>query len=252
MADFLMMTVLGHSAHNGHSLMDEVKFPTSAPSFKDYCKSPFRSLTHAAACALPEPDSVDMQANVWGFRPLLAVALARMFEKSSLTQKLATMEAIRRGDQMPAIESLRDTSIASMALWFQSTLREHLDSLRFENNDHIVWAFKSTLKELEVEAPTHWELTVDVTHTPAWRDIVEQFRVWSRYHRKERTLVFTPEGALAFPSGLPVAWGEADIQSQKHVMIACQWPKPEDAVSVAARHVFARQSCGKVDDIFWN
>lgn len=252
MTDFLMMTVMNHSIENDHSLVEEVKFPTSAPSFKDYCRSPFRSLAHYAACNLPEPDSVDLQANVWGFRPLLAVGLYRMFEKVPLAQKLAVMRSIRFGDLLPVIDSLRDISLAGMVQWFDSTLRAQLTALKFGDGERGEWALKRTLKELEVEAPTHWELTVDITNTPAWRQIVEQFRTWSRYHRKERTLVFTPEGAIAFPSGLPVAWGKADIQSQKHVMIACQWPKPEAVVTVAARHVFARQSCSKIDEIFWN
>jgi hypothetical protein len=252
MADFIMLTVMSHSIQHDHSLIDEVKFPTSAPSFKEYCRSPFRSLAHYAGCALPEPDSVDMQANVWGFRPLVAVGLYRMFAKSSLTQKIAVMRAIRAGETLPVIESLHDNSVEGMVQWYESTLHAELDALKFEKTERADWAFKVSMKELEVEAPTHWELTVDITNTPAWRDIVEQFRTWSRYHRKERTLIFTPEGALAFPSGLPVAWGKADIQTQKHVMIACQWPKPEDVVTVTARHVYARQSCGKVEEIFWN
>jgi hypothetical protein len=247
MADFLMMSVLNEATELSHSMTEEVKFPTTAPSFKDYCKSPFRSLAHYKACASEESSS-----KVWGFRPLMAVALWRMFEKASLTQKMRTLQVIRLGDILPQFPELRDDSVAGMVAWFQASLQEQLGGLKFRDDDHEQWAFKRTMKELEVEAPTHWELTVDITNTPAWRDIVEQFRTWSRFHHNERTLIFTPEGALAFPSGLPVAWGKADIQSQKHVMIACTWPKPEEVVLVSARHTYAQHSCGKIDEVFWN
>ena len=251
MADFLLMTTVGTEVHN-HSLAEDVKFPTSAPSFKDYCKSPFRSLAHEEACKEQDPDSTDMQANVWGFRPLMAVALWRMFERAPLTQKMKTMQAIRVGELLPDFPLLKDSSLEGMVQWFEDSLQEQLAALKFKADEHEQYSFKRTMKELEVEAPTHWELTVDITNTPAWKDIVEQFRTWSHFHRQERTLVFTPEGAIAFPSGLPVAWGKQDISSQKHIMIACQWPKPEDVVNIQARHVYARQSCGKIDEIFWN
>ena len=180
------------------------------------------------------------------------MALYKIYDKASLKQKISTLQAIRFGEPLPALEALRENTVEGMVQWFTLALKSHAASLNFRADAHNEFSFKQTMKELEVEAPTHWELTVDITHTPAWKDIVEQFRTWSRYHRQDRTLVFTPEGAIAFPSGLPVAWGKLDIQSQKHVMIACQWPKPEAVVSVTARHVYARQSCGKVEEVFWN
>lgn len=252
MTDFLMMSVMAQKEWQDHSVLTDIKFPTSAPSFVDYCKSPFRSLAHYDSCLVQTPDSVDMQANVWGFRPLLAVALWRVFEKSSLAQKMKTIQAIRFGEPLPGLNSVHDTSVESLVLWFQDAVQSNMAALHFTASEQIDWAFKRTMKELEVEAPIHWELTVDITNTPAWKEILAQFKTWSRFHQNERTLIFTPEGAMAFPSGLPVAWGKADIQTQKHVMIACRWPKADQVVSVTARHVYARQSCGKVEDIFWN
>src|ERR1019366_6618225 len=105
---------------------------------------------------------------------------------------------------------LRGPALESLVEWFQDSLQEHLTALRFAAGEHLTWAFKSTMKELEVETPTHWELTVDITNTPVWKDILQQFKTWSHFHRGERTLIFTPEGEVALPSGLPVAWGGAD------------------------------------------
>jgi hypothetical protein len=246
-ADFLLLSVMG-----GHSLASEVKLPTSAPSFQEYCKSPLRSLAHFEVCSGEESELADRQANAWGFRPLLAAALARMYAKAGLKTKLAVLRVVRLGTVVPSRDPAPDARLATLIPWFEQSLRDHMSALHFPAGETTERNFKSTMRELDVESPIHWELTVDITNTPAWKEILTQFKSWSQFHPRERTLVFTPEGAVAFPSGLPVAWSPDEIQSQTHVLIACEWPKPDEAVSVNAQHVFARQSCGKVDQIFWN
>ncbi len=251
-ADFLVSTVFGESLWSGHSLLAESRFPTSAPGFDEYCKSPFRSLAHFDQCARMEPDSADPQHTLWGFRPLLGVALARVFDKVSIRSKLAVMQAIREGRTLAPVAPLLDTSAEARVMWLQKSVSEQSIALGLKPNEETDQAIKRTLKELDVSSPTHWELTVDLTNTPAWRDVLEQFRAWSKLRAKERMLVFTPEGAIAFPSGLPVEWAAEEVQSQKHVMIACHWPKAEEAIPVTARHIYARQTCGKLDEVFWN
>jgi hypothetical protein len=49
-----------------------------------------------------------------------------------------------------------------------------------------------------------------------------------------------------------VAWAADEISSQKHVLIACSWPRPEDTVHIQARHLFAHQSCDKLSRPFWD
>lgn len=253
MTDFILLTVFENREWYQHKLTQDVRFATTAPSFADYCRSPFKSLAHDKSCKLAVPESADLQADVWGFRPLLAVALWRAYEHASLTTKLRAMRAIRHGRAMPLVTRMRDQSIEGMVKWFESSLNSFATTMRVNAGDPDNWSVKRALKEIELESPTRWELTVDVTKTPAWREILQQFQKWSGFHRKERTLVFTPEGAVALPSGLPVAWSGPAIQSQKHVMIACEWPDDAEAmVPVNARHVFAKQSCGKVENIFWN
>ncbi len=249
MTDFLLMSVLSEYNWQDHSVRDDIKFSTSAPAFVNYCKSPFRSLAHYESCALERPDSVDLQANVWGLRPLLAVALWRVFDQATVAEKFKAMQAIRFGHPLPPIAALHESSLAKTVTWMHDTLDEQLRALHFQSTED---AIRRAFKELEIEAPTHWELTVDLTNTPAWKEILKQFTTWSRIRHGERTLVFTPEGAVALPSGLPVAWETSEIQSQKHILIACEWPKPEETILITARHFFARQSCAKVDEVFWN
>jgi hypothetical protein len=251
MADFLLMSAMGEREWNSHSVLTEIKFPLSPTSFAEYCNSPFRSLAHYASCSTEDPDSIDTQAEVWGFRPLLATALWRVFEHASLSAKLRTFKAIRFGAVLPMVANLPDTNMQTRVQWFEAALQEHLQALHLVRSASE-WSIKRVLKELDVDSPTHWELTVDITATPAWKEILEQFREWSHFHENQRTLVLTPEGEVALPSGLQVAWGKGEIQSQKHVMIACQWPKAADVVSVNARHTYMRQFCGKVDQVFWN
>jgi hypothetical protein len=252
MTDFLLTSVLDADGWKGHSLRGEVKFPTSSPSFEQYCKSPFRSLAHGEYCALNAPAAADTQAGVWGFRPLLAAGLVRLFDKASIKDKLNVLEAIRAGRALPPLPTLSDDTIESQAHWLERALREQTAALGFSNSEAGEFALKQTLRELDVSTPTRWELTVDITNTPAWKDVLEQFRKWTKLRPRDRVLVFTPEGAIALPADLPVAWAPAEIQSQKHVLIACHWPKAADILPVTARHMFARQLCGKVDQVFWN
>ncbi len=257
--DFVLLTVFEDDSWQGddkvYSLMRDARFATIAPSFEQYCQSPFRSLAHLAVCeadSLGRSEGANLETNVWGFRPLLAVSLKRVYDKLSLNEKLHMLEVLRSGKPLPAIQDPENVSLEGLVTWFEMTLSHHLQALLPKANADVAMAVKRTLKELEVESPTHWELTIDVTNTPAWREILEQMRKRSEILKGERVLVFTPEGAKALPSGLPVAWAADEISSQKHVMIACAWPRPEDTVHIQARHLFAHQSCAKLDRPFWD
>lgn len=255
MTDFLLEAVYREdrwTADEGEfSFLRDVRFPTTAPGFADYCRSPFRSLAHYEVCAQPTPDSYDLHSRVWGFRPLLASALYRVFVHQPLAVKLKILAALRTSLVWPRVGGLREDGVEALALWFESTLKDHLAALGLSAEGSDALAVKQVLKELQVEAPTHWELTVDLTKAPAWREILEQLRTLSRFHQDERVLVFTPEGKRVLPSGLLAAWSPSDVQSQKHVLVACQWPKPEEAVAIRARHMYASQSCGKLTEVFW-
>jgi len=247
-ADFLSLALFPlHPWSN--SLLHDVRFPTTAPNFEQYCKSPLRSLAHERGCNEPQPTTDDLYARVWGYRALLGSALWRVYDKASVREKLEALRRLRKAKPLPIVFAPYDESGATLAVWFTETLRNHLESLGLGKN---VMALKRTLKELQVEAPTHWELTVDITQTPAWQEILEQLRKRSSFRPKERILVFTPEGAVALPSGFPVQWAGIDVASQKHVMIACDWPTGDQAIHVQARHVFAQHSCEKLNRAFWD
>mgnify|MGYP001190400642 CR=1 FL=1 len=253
--DFLMMSVLGYDRwirDEGQvfSLEKHMRFATAPSRLGAYCASPFRSLAHRGLCEVEKSgEFVEEDGNIWGLRPLLAVALKRVYDRLPLDRKLTAMSALASGLTLPAIVDPETNSAPGMVAWLQSTLAEHLVALTGDQGDGS--AIRHALRELEIETPTKWELTLDITHTPAWREIVEQLRRRSEIVKGERILVFTPEGAKALPSGLEVAWNTSDISSQKHVMIACEWPRPEEAVHVRARHLFAQQTCGKLDAPFW-
>lgn len=230
-------------------LLSKVKFSTTANDFESYCKTPFRSLAHARDCDRERFDSEDLHARIAGFRPLLASALWRIFDRASLKAKIHALGRLRSGPQFPVIIHPVTENGATLALWFTEMVKDHMRALGLENE---VGPFKRAMRELEVESPTHWELTVDVTKTPAWREILEQLRTRSFFRPKERTLVFTPDGAVALPSGLPVEWAANDISSQKHVMIGCPLPEPTEAVAIHARHIYAQKSCEKLNRSFWD
>lgn len=255
LTDFLLKIAFGQDLwkKDGHefSFSSHVKFPTSAPGFAEYCRSPFRSLAHEEGCAHDKPDSDDLHARVWGLRPLLGSALWRVYDKLSLKEKLAVIQKLRSPLDLPSLGSIHEDGIEPVLAWFYSSLNEHLSALGMTQSKESQVALQRTLKELQVESPTHWELTVDLTKTPAWREILEQLRVLSRFNQKDRVLVFTPQGEKALPADMDVAWAASDVQSQKHVLVACGWPKPREAVPVKARHLYASQSCDKLKDIFW-
>ncbi len=183
-----------------------------------------------------------------GFGPVLAVGLAGVYERAPLKQRIKAMQTLASAGALPLVFEPLDTTGSSLAHWFEKSLTDLSRSLGV----HDEFALKQTLKRMEVEAPTRWELTVDVTKTPAWREILEQLKKRSQFRPKERILVFTPEGAKTLPGGLPVDWDAEDIASQKHVMVACDWPAPDQALRVQARHVYAEQSCTKLDRVFWD
>lgn len=253
LSDFLLLALYTDDGTQGEiSLRRDVKFPTAAPSLGQYCLSPFRSLAHHQLCQLPDLESGEEATQVWGFRPLLASALWRAFDKLPLQQQVQVLERIRHGQALPVVDPAEHGDVENLVGWFENTFKDYAGSLGILASERGELALKQAMKELEVEAPTKWELTVDVTKTPAWKEIVEQLKTRARFRLKERALIFTPEGEFALPSGLPVAWSASDISSQKHVLIACEWPKPGEAVHVQARQLFAQRSCEKLKRAFWD
>lgn len=247
-ADFLALALF--PLHDwSRSLLEDVRFPTVAAGFDYYCKSPLRSLAHHGACTSGNPADSGLYTSVWSYRALLAAGLWRVYDKATIREKLRAIQRLRLGKPLPLVPAPYEESGTTLAVWFTEALKSQLEALGLERN---VLALKRTLKELQVEAPTHWELTVDITQTPAWREILEQLRKRSSFRPKERMLVFTPQGAVAFPSGFPVRWAALDIATQKHVMIACEWPAADQAVHVQARQVFAQHSCEKLNRAFWD
>ncbi len=260
-SDFIVLSILNQDAwlderREQHSLRKEQRFSTAAASFERYCQSPFRSLSHVGVCAVDDPARIELQENVWGLRPLLALTLVGIFEKLPLRQQSRFLNALKEDSSLPEVRLLKNASAEEMTAWVRGSVSDYLHSLlgqvpTIEGQDPLSLAYRQTLHQLEVESPTHWELTVDLTNTPAWREIFEQMRQRSLIV-KERVLVFTPEGSRALPSGLPVAWAADEVSSQKHVLIACHWPRPDEVVHIQARHMFAQQTCGKLQDAFWD
>lgn len=190
-------------------------------------------------------------ANVRGLQPLIAEAIHRLVNAVPLTERWDLEANLRNPTLWPAVVPPADNTAATLSTWFQSTLATYLRSAGWNEERHQQ-KVKRVMKELEVDSPVRWELTVDLTRTPAWREIYQQLKTQSRFAKDERWLVFTPEGERALPSDLPVTWDERDIFSQKHVMIACDWPGQNEAIKVKARRMFAQQSCERLDKIFWN
>lgn len=259
MTDFLILTVFREDLWENKALQQTFserlhsKFSTLATTFASYCRSPFRSLSHAFVCDSNLPEGKEAFDTSWGMRPLLAATLAEIFDRLPLTQKLKLLEAVRSGALLPQLRSVDGAHGEELVQWMRRSVSDYLTAWNVNTDTASTsWAVKRTFKELEIEAPTHWELTVDLTSTPVWRDILEQLKRRSQYRPLERALIFTPEGAVALPSGLPVAWSSDDISSQKHVMIACQWPKAEETINIHARHTYAEQSCAKLSRAFWD
>jgi len=250
--DFLLVTVLRQDRWQGHSMRAELRFSTASASFEQYCQSPFRSLALGELCSWRRPAGADVRGDVWSLKPVLAMSLGRVFEKLSLRDQLSFLNGLRTLERGPDLPILEDGSLASRVLWLQTSLTEYLQALGVSQTPDVELAIRRTHKELEFSTPTRWELTVDILHTPAWREVLEQFRKWSKLHPGQRVLVFTPNGSIALPADLPVGWEAKEIQSQKHVMIACEWPKAGEALHITSRLVYAQQSCGKVDRVFWN
>jgi hypothetical protein len=259
MTDFLILTVFREDLWRNKALQQTFseransKFSTLATTFASYCRSPFRSLSHAVVCDSNLPESKEAFETSWGLRPLLAAALAEIFDKLPLTQKLTVLNAIKSGARLPRLRSIDGAHGEELVQWMKRSVHEDLSAWRIDTDAaDASLAIKRTFKELEIEAPTHWELTVDLTSTPAWREILEQLKRRSEFRPLERALIFTPEGAVALPGGLPVAWSADDISSQKHVMIACEWPKASETINIHARHTYAEQSCAKLSRAFWD
>lgn len=257
LSDFLILTLHGDENWEGdagqsYSLAKDARFATAAANFIQYCRSPFRSLAHYSICEKSRDGDSDGDGQAWGFRALLSSALWRTYEKLGLSEKLVVLAKVRSGVKLPIMDLPRSANVENLVDWFALMFKEDAQALGMTQAQEGPLAVRRVLKELDVEAPTHWELTVDLTHTPAWREIVEQLKTRSQYRKQERALIFTPEGEVALPSGLSVDWTVADIQSQKHVMVACQWPQPEDALKIQARQMFVRQTCDKLKGAFWD
>ena len=254
LADFVTLASLGNSRWRdrhgvAHDFAQDVRLATATPTFHEYCRSPYRSLAHDKSCRLNA--APDAQAPIWGLRPLLASALARTFARLTLAQKIRVMDAVRTGVTLPKVTSPAGAGVEELVDWFKKTLRAHAGALQMLTNANAEVAMRRSLDDLDVRSPTQWDVTIDLRHTPRWREIFGQLTARAAFRPRERALIFTPAGEVALPSGLPVGWDVRDVRSAKHVMIACHFPTPGARAGIRARQFFARQTCGTLATPFW-
>jgi len=184
-------------------------------------------------------------------RQLLALGLYRIYQGLPLREKFAVMARLRSGEVLPELSDFPEPRARPAAEWLTAELKRQAEALQLTKLEGEL-AVRRALLELGIEAPTRWELTMDLTHTPAWRAILEQMVKRSQFRSHERVLIFTPEGEVALPSRSAVEWQPKDVRSQKHVLLACHWPGPGEAINVEARRLFAEQSCDKLKSYFWD
>lgn len=245
LADFIILASRAERPAAG------VGFATAAPSLAGYCASPDRSPAHVSNCE-SRAVAADRDANAWGFESALANTLARTFAAARLRDQLRIVAGVRAGVLLPTPDRPTSTAAADLVKWFNSTTRAWAGALQMLNAPAAEQILSASLDSLGVRSPTRWELTIDLRHSPKWREIVNQLVARAHFRPRERALVFTPEGEVTLPSGRPAYWAASDVASDKHVMIACRWPAARAAVAVRADQFFARQTCGTLDAAFWD
>ncbi|MGE4131565.1 MAG: hypothetical protein AB7F86_07985 [Bdellovibrionales bacterium] len=243
MADFIVSLVYGDEAPKLH-------LPSTPVRFSDYCRSAFLSLLDAKECQTANRDFMAIQ-ELAGVRPLVSQILLKVFHRASLRDQMRAMQALTSKADFPVTLTPVRSGVMEVSQWIGELVRQYLLTLELLKRPENEFALRSTLREFEVEGPTRWELTVDITRTPAWREIVRQLEVRSQFRPKERILIFTPDGAIALPAKTPVHWAANEIRSQKHVMIACDEPLV-DELRIRARHVYSQQTCARLDRPFWD
>ncbi len=234
---------------------DVMRMASTPLALNDACLGDYRSVQLEQLCgsrilASLQPRSPKLYGSI-GVWPLLSYALAQVVRTLPLSQREQVLQNVWASNEWPVLKPPQSAKAQDVAEWLESSVDLYLTSLGVKETPQRLAAFKSTMKNIGVEAPLRWELTVDLRHTPKWTEILDQLKKWSQFRLSQRTLVFTPNGEVALPSGTRVAWAATDIRSQKHVMVACHWPAAQEAIPIEARQFFAHQSCDRLNQPFW-
>jgi hypothetical protein len=246
-----------------------VKLHNVPLSPREYCRSAWRSLYHSQACEQNDHQSLQEVAGLWGLRPLLSIAVWKVLtDDGTLKDRWQITQAILGGVVLPSMNAPA-LDPAMLAQW----LRQHVEQIALVLGNSSGTAVATAadtetkadadadadvdadadakaadrlarvFKRLDVESPVRWELTVDLQHMPDWRGVLNQLIKRAAYRPQERVLVFTPEGEVALPANVPVAWRPEQIRSQKHLLLACHWPEPARVLSIESRVFKAHQAC---------
>lgn len=235
---------------------DEMRLGMAPMGFSEACKGSHRTVHLEQLCASRTVASISKRSpevlttiGVWSF---LSFALADVVRSLPFRdQQIVLTQVWSEESKWPAMDPPESNHVEAITTWLESALNSYLDAFGVSQSIERLYALKGSMAKLDISAPLKWELTIDLRHTPAWSEILEQLKSWSRFRGGQRTLVFTPKGEVALPSGHNVSWRSDEIRSQKHVMVACHWPKPEQALTVESRQFFAEQSCGRLSTPFW-
>ena len=174
-------------------------------------------------------------------RPLVSWALWNFARQLPASKQIHFFRSLLN-DHLPA-ESLAIPGLGNQ-FWVQSQTVALLK--RWDLGDDI---HRRELKRIfyseDLTEPLAFDLTVEVADSGLAARTLNSLKKWMAFQGYHRVLFASPGRLLALPEGIPVDVPAKEIQTRRHVILACDWPKVKDVRSLKSHFLFALRVCGE-------
>jgi hypothetical protein len=226
-------------------LGSRLKYSLTSTSLRGYCQSPVRSEQNLDICARTHAQEADP---AWTMRPLISRVIWSFVRELPSSAQIRFYKALLNSH----FENSENEEIASDNLqsWSQNHIRALLKHWSMEselNRTELV----HELAAAELLEPIKFDLTVEAD--PAAKDrVLASVKKWSRFSPKRKILFAAGDEKIALPEDVRVDLRQEEVQTQRFVLIACDWPEKQKVLGLKARMFYGLRVCAHDELPAWN
>lgn len=244
-ADLLTWSVIGDAKWSDPTRFDTVETTpwmryAFAPQSKDgYCRLPFRSVRDLSICNADNDDEFDSRRSL---RPLVSWTLWSFVRQLPASKQIHFYKSLIGSHEK--IETLEIPEVLGGQGWVQSQAIEYLRHWSLED-DVRGRELKRQFHAEDLGEPQSFDLTVEVPDERLADRALESLKKWMMFSSHRRVLFVSPGRRLGLPEGIPVDLPNKEIQTRRHVILACDFPKSKDMMSLKSKLLYAFKICGE-------
>lgn len=241
-ADLLTWTVVGDASWadpigaQSVNPADWMRFSLIPQTKIGFCQLPFRSVRELEVCT--DNSAFDFRRSA---RPMIAWTLWSFVRQLPASKQIHFFQSVVTDHQRAMAPSLPEKGKSQE--WIQEQARLFLR--RWSLGDDVNRReLKKVFYSEELMEPVFFDLTVEVTDRNLSDRTLKSLEKWLEFSPPHRILFVAPGLRMALPEKIALDMPAKEMQTRRHVILACDWPRAKDTLALKSRLFFAVHVCG--------